>query len=369
MNSRLLVLALLATGLVIGCQDERSPEQQLEALRAERASIDEQIRTLETELAADAGNGTAIPVTAHATREGSFHHFVDVKGTIDSRTTIDVAPQMGGRVIAVHVVNGQFVQKGALLIELDAEALRRNIAEVETQLEFAKTLYEKQKRIYEQKAGSEIQYLQAKTNKESLERRLEALGEQLEMMSLTAPTSGHVDNLVPAVGEMVMPGMPALTIVNRGDMRVVVDLAESYIKSVDEGDSVMIVIPGLDLEISSRIGTVSRTINPVNRTFRIEVPLNNVPSTVRPNTTADVRINDITVDSTISIPLESILREGNEQYVYQINADGTVNKRAITTGLVSGGDVEVTSGIAAGESVVVRGNQDVTDGQNVQIIE
>ena len=369
MTSRLLVLSILLSAVVVGCQDDRTPEQQLEALRAERATIDEQIRSLERELADAAGNGAAVPVTAHRTKAGPFHHFIDIKGTVDSRTTIDVAPQMGGRVTALHVANGQYVQKGTLLIELDAEALRRNIAEVETQLDFAKTMFEKQKRIYEQKAGSEVQYLQAKTNKEALERRLEALNEQLEMMRITAPTAGYVDNLSPAVGEMAMPGMPILTIVNTGDMRVIVDLAESYMKTIDEGDSVMITIPELSIELAARIGTVSRTVNAVNRTFRVEIPLRDVPSNVRPNTTADVRINDITIDTTLSVPLASILREGNQQYVYQINDDGTVNKRAITTGLVSGGDVEVTSGIASGERVVVRGNQDVSDGDLVQVVE
>ena len=131
----------------------------------------------------------------------------------------------------------------------------------------------------------------------------------------------------------------------------------------------MIRIPDLSVESAGRIGTVSRTVNAVNRTFRVEIPLRDVPSSVRPNTTADVRINDITIDTTLSVPLASILREGNQQYVYQINDDGTVNKRAITTGLVSGGDVEVTSGIASGERVVVRGNQDVSDGDLVQVIE
>lgn len=369
MTSRLLALSLLLAGLLVGCQEDRTPEQQLEALRAERATIDEKIRDLEKQVASASGNGTAVPVTAHHTTKGPFHHFIDVKGTIDSRTTIDVAPQMGGRITAITVSNGQFVKKGDLLIELDAETLRSNIAEVETQLDFAKTMFEKQKRIYEQKAGSEIQYLQAKTNKEALERRLQALNDQMDLMRIKAPTSGYVDNLRPAVGEMAMPGTAVMTIVNTGDMRVIVDLAESYMKTVDEGDSVAIVIPELGLELQSRIGTVSRTINAVNRTFRVEVPLKNLPANVRPNTTVDVRINDITVENTVNIPLASILREGNDQYVYQIGEDGTVNKRSITTGLVSGGDVEVTSGISAGEAVVVRGNQDVSNGDHVQIIE
>ncbi len=369
MMSRFTMIGVLAVITLAACQPtDVPPEQRLEQLRAEKAKIDEQIRDLERELGTE-NNGSAIPVTIHTVAVGPFRHMISVKGTVDSRSTVDVAPQAGGRIVAIHVANGQSVSKGQLLLELDAEVVKRGIDEVQTQLEFATTLYDKQKRIYDKQAGSEIQYLQAKNNKESLERRLESLREQLALARITAPTSGTVDNLTHATGEMAMPGMPLLTIVNTSDMRVVADLAEPYISTVNVGDAATVSFGDIDHSITTTVGIVARTVNSVNRTFRVEIPIRPVPPLLRPNTTADVLLNDQTIDNTIGIPLAAILREGAVQYVWVLDTAGVAHRREITTGLVSGAEVQVTSGLEAGDRVVVRGNQDVADGQNVRVIE
>jgi len=369
MMSRFTMIGVLAIITLAACQPtDVPPEQRLEQLRAEKAKIDEQIRDLERELGTE-NNGSAVPVTIHTVAVGPFRHLISVKGTVDSRSTVDVSPQTGGRIVAINVSNGQTVSKGQILMELDAELVKRSIAEVRTQLDFASTLYEKQKRIYDKQAGSEIQYLQAKNNKEALERRLEALDEQLSLSRIAAPTSGTIDNLTLSTGEMAMPGMPVLTIVNTSDMRVVADLAEPYISTVNVGDAVTVTFSDIDKSITTAVSIVARTVNSVNRTFRVEIPIRPVPPMLRPNTTADVQLNDQTIDQTIGIPLAAILREGAVQYVLVVDTAGVAHRREITTGLVSGAEVQVTSGLEAGDRVVVRGNQDVTDGQNVRVIE
>ena len=364
-------LVLTAVGFLGACSPstEKSAEQTLEQLRAERAELDQRIAALEAAQGSQANASTAVPVTAITTQEAPFHHVVSVQGTVDSRSTISVAPQMGGRIVTLNVANGSVVKKGDVLMELDAEMLRSTIAEVETQLDFATTLFVKQERIYQQKAGSEVQYLQAKANKESLERRREVLREQLALMRVTAPTSGVVDNVTVSAGEMAMPGMPMLTIVNTSDMRVVIDLAEAYLQTINRGDVVRIMVPDLMYEFRSTIDHVARTLNTVNRTFRVEVPLRNVPARLLPNTTALVEITDQIIPQGISVPLTAVLQNNGESYVYVIGEDLRVEKRTISMGLVAGELVQITQGLAANERVVVRGNQDVSPGSTVRIID
>lgn len=364
-------LVLTAVGFLGACSpsSEKGAEQTLEQLRAERAELDQRIAALEAAQGSQANASTAVPVTAITTQEAPFHHVVSVQGTVDSRSTISVAPQMGGRIVALNVANGSVVKKGDVLMELDAEMLRSTIAEVETQLDFATTLFVKQERIYQQKAGSEVQYLQAKANKESLERRRDVLREQLALMRVTAPTSGVVDNVTVSAGEMAMPGMPVLTIVNTSDMRVVIDLAEAYLHSINRGDVVRIMVPDLMYEFRSTIDHVARTLNTVNRTFRVEVPLRNVPARLLPNTTALVEITDQTIPQAISVPLTAVLQNNGESYVYVIGQDLRVEKRTISMGLVAGDLVQITQGLSANERVVVRGNQDVSPGSTVRIVD
>jgi membrane fusion protein, multidrug efflux system len=368
MSVRILLSLLAVVGIVAACGGEAEPaEKQLATLRAERAAIDEKIRALER-----AGHGEkkeATPVTVHTTAVAPFEHILDVKGTVESRTTVTITPKMAGMITKLAVVNGQSVSKGQLLVEIDNAMIKAGLDEVQTQLDLAATLYDKQKRIYEQKAGSEVQYLTAKTQKEALERRLTSLKEQLEMSRIYAPVSGIVENVTPRVGETAMPGMPMFTIVNTADMRVVADLAETYVKDVQTGDKVTLIFPEIGDTIISRVLTAARSVNPVSRTFRVEAQVRPVPAAVRPNMTASVIINDKTVKDAITVPLVSVVREGTNAHVYVVNAQGRIERRDVTMGLVTDGMIQVVSGLQAGERVVVRGVLDVVAGQTVRVIQ
>lgn len=363
----IFVVALMITSCG-GSGDSDSPTVQLEKLRAERARIDQEISKLEATLVAAEPSSSGIPVTTMMTQEAPFRHTINVQGIVDSRTTISVAPQMAGRIVALSVTNGSVVKKGQILFELDADLLRSSIAEVQTQLEFATTLFKKQERIFEQKAGSEVQYLQAKANKEALDRRLDALQEQLRLMRVTAPTSGYVDNLTLSVGEMAMPGMPVLTIVNTSDMHVEVDMAEAYLNSVSRGDSVVIRVPDLQYEYRTTIGTVARTLNTVSRTFKVEIPLARIPVRLLPNTTAVVEIVDQIIPAAISIPMTAVLQTDGAAFVYVVGKNNIAEKRPVKLGLVVGANVQIASGLQPQEQIVVRGNRDVGQGQRVRII-
>ncbi|MBU3742810.1 MAG: efflux RND transporter periplasmic adaptor subunit, partial [Candidatus Kapabacteria bacterium] len=322
MSVRTWFTTLLLAIAIIGCGGGDTPvEQQLAKLRADRAAIDEKISALEKLLATKPAKAELVPVTAFDVTAAPFAHVIDVKGTVESRTTVTVTPKMAGTITTLNVANGQSVSKGALLVELDNAMIRAGVEEVRTQLDLAVTLYEKQKRIYEAKAGSEVQYLTAKTQKEALERRLASLNEQLEMTRIYAPVAGVVENLTPRLGEMAMPGMPMFTIVNTADMRVVTDLSEVYVKDVDRGDRVKIIFPEIGDSVATSIMHAARNVNPLSRTFRVEMPVRPVPASLRPNMTARVMITDKTIPNAIAVPLACIVRDGADSYVWLIGSD------------------------------------------------
>lgn len=375
MKIRYMAFTAAAVVLIAGCSQtgdatdvHASPKKQLEKYRNERAALDVKIKALEASLGKQGNSGGVVPVTIVTTVEAPFKHVIVVKGTVDSRSSVAVAPKSSGQLISLHVANGTVVKKGDLLAELDADILLKGIDELKTQLDFATTLYEKQQRIYDQKAGSEIQFLQAKNNKEALEKRLASLQEQLTLTRIKAPTSGYVDGLVPIAGEMVAAGIPILTIVNTADMRVVADLAETYVATVSVGAPANVVFGELGDSTRSKVTGVAQSINPINRTFRVEIPIRPVPPRLRPNSTCDVAINDITLPKAIAIPMEALMRLEDKAYVYVIE-NNVARKREIQTGLVNGAMVQVVSGIGANEQVVVRGAMALSDGQKVQIVQ
>lgn len=374
MTFRYMAITTAAVVLLTSCGSnnnpsdlKQSPKEQLDAYRAQRAQLDEKIKKLEAALGSTSTNGNKAHVTTITTTKAPFDHYVVVKGTVDSKSSVVVAAKMAGQLVSLNVRDGQQVSKGQVLAEIDAELIKRGMDEVTTQLDFARSLFHKQERIYQQKAGSEIQYLQAKTNMEALEKKLETLKEQLSLTIIKAPTSGFVDNVQPAAGEVVMAGVPMMTIVNTSNMEVVSDVSEKYVSSISVGDRVKIAFPELGDTVLTTVATISKGINPVSRTFRVTIPLHSVPAGLKPNSTCDLSITDVTVQNAVTVPLESIVRHGSEEFVFVIE-DGVARKKTIKTNLVSGASVEVVSGLGANEQVVVRGATNLTDGQRVVVV-
>ncbi|MCO6465943.1 MAG: efflux RND transporter periplasmic adaptor subunit [Bradyrhizobiaceae bacterium] len=374
MTFRYMAITTAAVVLLTSCGSnnnpsdlKQSPKEQLDAYRAQRAQLDEKIKKLEAALGSTSTNGNKAHVTTITTTKAPFDHFVVVKGTVDSKSSVVVAAKMAGQLVSLNVRDGQQVSKGQVLAEIDAELIKRGMDEVTTQLDFARSLFHKQERIYQQKAGSEIQYLQAKTNMEALEKKLETLKEQLSLTIIKAPTSGFVDNVQPTAGEVVMAGVPMMTIVNTSNMEVVSDVSEKYVSSISVGDRVKIAFPELGDTVLTTVATISKGINPVSRTFRVTIPLRSVPAGLKPNSTCDLSITDVTVQNAVTVPLESIVRHGSEEFVFVIE-DGVARKKTIKTNLVSGASVEVVSGLGANEQVVVRGATNLTDGQRVVVV-
>lgn len=370
MSYRLIAIFALTTLILVACGQQELPvEKQLEQLRTERITLDAKIRDLEKKVKGKNSTQDAQSVTFTTTQLAPFNHVIDLKGTIESRSSVQVTPKTAGQLITLTVRNGDAVTKGQLLAQIDDELIRKGMDEVKVQLDFATTLYEKQKRIFEAKAGSEIQYLTAKNQMESLQRRMESLVEQSKLCKIVAPVSGYADMVMPKVGENVAPGYPIMTIVNLSDLRIVADVAESYISTVNTGDAVKIYLPEIGDTVQSRISVVSKNVNPMSRAFQVEIPVAGAKGNLRPNTTCGLMISDQTVPKTLAVPIESVLKDAEGQYVFVIDEKNAVSRRGISTGLSSGGSIQVTGGLSPNERVVVRGALDVADGQRVRPVQ
>ncbi|GAB3546759.1 efflux RND transporter periplasmic adaptor subunit [Spirosoma fluminis] len=367
----------LTTSLLVACGGEKNSNdlqgkrEELAELKSQQTELATKIKALETEVAkADPKKTQEVrlkDVTVAAIAATTFKHFVELQGTIDAKNNVQVSPKSGGVVTAVYVKEGDNVRAGQTIAKIDDQILRESIAEIRTQLSLANTVFEKQANLWKQQIGTEIQYLQAKNNKESLERRLSTLNAQLSQSNVTAPISGVVDQVNVKIGQSAAPGVGLVRIVNLSQLKVVAKVADTYSGSVRKGDAVMIRLPDLNKELNSRISFVSTTVDPLSRTFTIEAPLPS-DNTLKPNMLAQVKINDQTQGNAIVINQNLIQSTENGQLVYVAVNEGNkkiAKARTVKTGQAYGGKVAITQGLQAGDKVVTAGYQDLVDGQPI----
>ncbi len=316
-------------------------------------------------------------ITTLVTQNQKFDHFVEFQGDVTTKQNVLIYPEVAGHLIKVEVKEGQKVSKGQLLGVIDNGGLSSQLQQMRTQLALAKTTFERQKSLWEQKIGSEIQFLQAKTNYETQQNAVSQMESQLSKYSIRAPFSGIIDDVIKDQGTVVAPGGPGsevFRIINLSDMYLNVDVPESYISSIKVGKEVKVYFPILNKTITSKVRQTGNYINPNNRSFSVEIPVPNFDNQVKPNMTAKVQINDYTSEEAILIP-QSIISENaeGEQYAFvatNINEDkvGIAKKNIITTGKTQGDFVEVLSGLNVGDNVIQEGARSVKDGQEVKIL-
>lgn len=313
-------------------------------------------------------------VTTFQAEEKKFNHSFEVQGNVETKQNIVIYPEYAGVLTRVYVKEGQRVSKGQLLASIDDGGLAQQLAQIQIQADLAKTTYERQKRLWDQKIGSEIQYLQAKSNYESTERAVSQMRNQLAKTSVKAPFSGVIDDVISEQGSVVAPGQSELIrIVNLKNMYIEAEIPESYVASITKGKDVKVYFPVLEKTVDTKIRQVGNYINPSNRSFKIEVPVPENGGTIKPNLTAKLRINDYTNEKAILIP-QSVISENSagEQYAYITIIDGSnkakATKAIIKTGKTQGDYVEVLSGIKNGDNIILEGARNVSDGQAVEIL-
>ncbi|MDB4061018.1 efflux RND transporter periplasmic adaptor subunit [Vicingaceae bacterium] len=361
--------------------DSLIEEGNLEALQEKKAELNAQLREqqaqmkqIETYIASKDSTKKLPLVSLYKIESQNFSHFVELQGSVETDQNIVVYPEYSGTLLSFKVGMGDKVLKGQTVAVIDDGGLRKQLAQVEQMAKLSKTTYEKRKRLWDQKIGSEMEYLGSETQYLADIEMVNQIQEQVAKTVVTAPFTGIIDETIADEGQIVSPGAtPLFRIVNLSNMFIKADVPEKYLSSIKKGRMVKVDLPILDTIIETSIEKVSNYINPANRTYRVEVSVPNKDGMIKPNLTAKLMINDYRNQQAILIP-QSIISENSEgkQYVYRTasNNDNTavVHKAFIETGVKQGDFIEVLSGLDINDAVVQEGARTVKDNQEVEII-
>lgn len=313
-------------------------------------------------------------ITTFKVEEVAFNHYLELQGNVDTKNLLTITPEFSGILSNIYIKEGQRVSKGQILAKIDDGGLSQQLAQAQIQADLAKTTFERQKRLWEQKIGSEIQFLQAKSSYEAQTEVVNQLKQQIAKTTVRAPFSGTIDDVITEQGNVVAAGQtPLMLLVNLNDMYIATNVPESHIGSVTKNKNVIVELPVLGKTIETKIRQVGSFINPANRTFKIEVSVPNKDKSIKPNLTAKLKINDYTNPKAILIPQSIISENANgEQYIYVVkdrnHSVGVTERVIIKTGKTQEDVIEVLEGVSAGDEIIQEGARSVKEGQKVEII-
>lgn len=383
------ILSILLIGfIIVSCGGDKKnstasviEKGDLKQLREKRAELVTQADALskEIELIDNAigkldDNHKLALISTFTVKDTIFNHYLELQANVQTKENIVLNAEFGGTLQQVYVTEGQKVSKGQTLAKIDDGGLSQQLAQLEIQANLAKTTFERQQNLWNQKIGSEIQYLQAKSNYEAQAKAVSQMKSQLAKTIVKAPFSGTIDDVITEKGSTVAPGTPIVRIVNLGNMYLEAEVPEKYTKSITKGSDVIVEFPILGESLESKITQASSYINPGNRSFNIQIQVPNKNGQIKPNLTAKIKIKDYTNPKVTTVPL-SIISENaeGEQYLYvveNISKDNlaTAKKVIVKTGKSQGNFVEILEGIKDGDQIVKEGARSVKDGQKVSII-
>lgn len=360
--------------ILSSCGSEKTNEEinkEISEHKKEIVELNKKIKVLEEELVEEDDKAKkSIPVSVKKMIAETFHHYIEVNGTVEAVNAAYVSPEINGQVEAIYVKEGDRVKAGQKLFKLNAIIVENSIKELETALTLTTIVYEKQKRLYDKEIGSEIDYLTAKNNKESLESKLETLKSQLDMAEVKASFDGIIDDIFIEVGEMAMPGMMAMQLVNLNDLYVNADVSEAYLTKVKKGDMVRLEFPsypGVQMEVPVfRTGNIVKS---ANRTFKVQLKVKNQNELIKPNVLALIKVNDFTAVDALSVPSIIIKEDLKGSYLYVTNhkSAASAKKVYVKIGKSYGSSTMITEGLNAGDNVIVEGYNLVSDGMLINI--
>ncbi|WBL25463.1 efflux RND transporter periplasmic adaptor subunit [Zunongwangia sp. HGR-M22] len=342
-------------------------------LSKEQSAITSDINKLDEEINKLDKNRSLNLVTTQKIADSTFAHYAEVQGDVATDENIIIYPEYSGILDRIYVQEGDKVNKGQILAKIDDGGLSSQVAQSEAQATLAKTTYERQKRLWDQNIGSEIQYLEAKTNYEASQKAAEQLQSQLAKTSVIAPFSGVVDEIISNQGEVVSPGQSQLLrIINLSNMYVEAAVPENYLSKIQKGTSVKVMISSVNQNYEGKVTEVGNNINPNNRTFRVKIAIPNPDRLIKPNQIATILLNDYTAEDAITIPENTVQKNSlGESVVYTLesktDSTGVAKKNIIKTGYVYNNMIEVTEGLEAGATLIVEGSKSLRDGQEVKI--
>ncbi len=367
-----IILGLSLLAFIASCGGAESTESKkakLEKLKASQMEIADQIKALELDLQNSGDTSNQVKkmkdVMVVKLEPRVFTHSIDVQGRVEGDENVTVTVKMAGTINRLAVTAGSSVKAGQVMAEIDNEAMQAQMADLKNSYELAKDMYNKQKALWDQKVGTEMQYLQAKSTKESLEQKIRQLQETLEMYKIKAPFSGTVDEVSVKLGQTVGPGMPAIRVVNLQKLKVRADLAEAYSSKVQIGNTVNLFFPDINKTTVSKVAYSGKVINIMTRTFTVDIDLPS-DNTYRPNMVSQVSIVDYTSNNAITVPVNTVQNIDNKNYVYVATSEKgmqVARKREVLVGEIYNGIAEIKSGLNPGDLLISTGFSNLNDGE------
>lgn len=354
-----ILIASVVLFLAACANNPENKQAELANLKKEQTDLNSKIAKLEAEIG-EKQEVIIKDVTVFEVTASTFKNFVEVQGKIDAEQNVQVNAEAPGVITRVYVGIGQSVARGQVLAQIDDAVLRQNIAQVQTQLDLATNLFNRQKNLWDQKIGTEVQYLSAKTQKEGLERQIATVRQQASMYKIKSPISGTVDQMDYKVGQAIQPGIPGIRVVNTSSLKAKALISETYAGRIDKGDEVKVYFPNINDSLSTKLSFASKTIDPASRSYNIEV---NLPSksSYQPNMLAILKIVDYKKDNALTVPIKAIQKSEKGDYVFLLEA-GKAKRAAVKVGNSHNGYAEILSGIKAGDQVVIMGFNGLNEG-------
>jgi membrane fusion protein (multidrug efflux system) len=359
--------------IIVSCGGDK--QAQLSKLKQKQTDLTEKIKNLEDEIRSekkDSINPEKFKfVGVTDVKSSPFDHFIRVQGKLDGDLNAAVFAEAPGTISAKYADVGQKVLAGQVLAQVDDQQYISQLEGLEAQYKLATDLFDKQQRLWDQKIGSEVQYLQAKTNKESLERQIASLKQQIEKFKIKSPISGTIAECNIKLGGVVSPDprLAAYRVIAFKDLKVTAEVSEAYSSRVQVGDKLLVLFPDINQQIETKVDFVSQYINPVNRTFIIETGIKDGIQKLKANMLAIVQINDYHSDNAILVPMNVIQTDPDGSYVFVIHKKGNYSsaaKQPVVLGNSYNGVAEILQGLKAGDKVISTGYQELVDGEYIR---
>ena len=338
---------------------------ELESLKKQQADLSAKIGKLQAEVGStDSVKSTDVAVVE--VKQAPFTNYINLQGKIDAKDNVQAFPQAQAVITAIYVKVGDHVSQGQTLVQLDNSVLKQNIAQAQTQADLMKTLFDRQKNLWDQKIGTEVQYLQAQSNMQSAQKQVASLKEQAAMYRIVSPITGSVDQMDLKLGQAASPATTFIRIVNTDVLKVKADVPESYASNVKLGDKVNVVVPDAKDSVMAKISFAGKVIDASSRSFPVEIQLPG-RKTIRPNMTVVLKVADYSTPKAIVIPINAIQKSESGDYVF-VNENNIAKKRVIKEGGSYGGKVEIKSGLNVGDKLITDGSTEIEDGDKVKVL-
>ena len=362
-NMKKLFYLLLPVLVLAACHGAPDKATQLAELKKQRAELDTKIKELEAGAPADSGKSKPVSITV--VQPADFHAYVEVQSAINGDDNILATPKAPGTVKSINVVAGRHVGAGEILATLDASAIEQQIEAMMPQLTLTKSVYEKQQNLWSQNIGTEVQLMTAKAQYESVQKQISALQTQKDMYRIVSPISGTVDAVNLKVGDFASPGMSGIKVVNTEKLKAEANVGQNYLGKIRQGDPVTLIFPDISDTIRTTLTHVSQAVDPISRAFTAQVVLGQNPK-LHPNMSCIMRISNYENPKALVVPVSVIQKTQNGTMVYIVK-DGKAQSVLVTTGQNSNGQVEITSGLHAGDQVVTTGYEELDDNERVSV--